>query len=891
MCNIPGDPSSKSFSQNDLAKMFFEDGPGVLDIPVGVAKKLDTFTFSSPRIPNGSGKHYNPNTLGHSRTYTTTDEPNILHVMESQSDWAQEGVTKGLQGRYFDKDGNDVTDLVKAAWERHDYSGNEWTPAERFFGYDKRVQTYGNTAAEQEEFDRLAEEWAEYNRKYPDGFHPDGSLALEFMPIRKRMEEIVRGTNMGRTRSDIHLEKIPATAQEQYLSDNFTSRQIQENLRYAAEKGQTKMRYPTRETAAKIEGYQPAKDTGKANEVVNWLKENNKKSSPYSSDIYEKTKKIETAIENDLATPEDTKRAKAEIKKLEALEARWLKGETTYSADLETVLSKYEGFPKEYQKLFKGTDVRTITDPKGNTWYEVDVPGNYLQQEWAYKYGGRLYGNGGKYPTSTTGAFLSGAADYLLRRKTPRSFELSEYRPTIGDNGESYYTRPGLKNEVALNLFGGTDYGKKTSGLGDEYFYKDFNDAYDKISGHPSNRDRRASSNGTLGRYSVTAGKDNRGRYLSFYDVFDFVTLPGKSINIYDRIYEDEVPALYNQNDSAVGLGDLVSRSPILRDLKASGGSIHIKPENRGKFTALKKRTGHSASWFKEHGTPAQKKMAVFALNARKWKHADGGPLAITSQYIRDPQVQPRIETVRLPDLNIKMPEANIETPISFDLATELYNMVPLMYDIPTIDGPFIDEIKPTINPVKHAAQRIMAVENNKTNPSGGWNEKEQRWYPHKSVEGGADTIAYGIKLSNGTPEAKLALKQGYLTDEQATHFADTLAQKYYDAAKRVYDRKYGSGEWDKLSDWSQSILTDFSYNPGLSEYPKLMEGFHSGNMDIIMSEYKRHSGGKELGRNKVIREELELLGKEHPIFRKCGGKIKKYGGKITQFSDISSIF
>ena len=69
------------------------------------------------------------------------------------------------------------------------------------------------------------------------------------------------------------------------------------------------------------------------------------------------------------------------------------------------------------------------------------------------------------------------------------------------------------------------------------------------------------------------------------------------------------------------------------------------------------------------------------------------------------------------------------------------------------------------------------------------------------------------------------------------------------------------------------------------------MEGFHSGNMDIIMSEYKRHSGGKELGRNKVIREELELLGKEHPIFRKCGGKIKKYGGKITQFSDISSIF
>ena len=57
------------------------------------------------------------------------------------------------------------------------------------------------------------------------------------------------------------------------------------------------------------------------------------------------------------------------------------------------------------------------------------------------------------------------------------------------------------------------------------------------------------------------------------------------------------------------------------------GGDIFIKPENRGKFTALKERTGHSATWFKEHGTPAQKKMAIFALNARKWKHGLGGNL------------------------------------------------------------------------------------------------------------------------------------------------------------------------------------------------------------------------------------------------------------------------
>lgn len=50
-------------------------------------------------------------------------------------------------------------------------------------------------------------------------------------------------------------------------------------------------------------------------------------------------------------------------------------------------------------------------------------------------------------------------------------------------------------------------------------------------------------------------------------------------------------------------------------------GGIYIKPSHRGRFTALKERTGHSATWFKENGTPAQKKMATFALNAAKWKH------------------------------------------------------------------------------------------------------------------------------------------------------------------------------------------------------------------------------------------------------------------------------
>jgi len=59
---------------------------GLLEYSPGTTTR--TFTFESPRLPFGNAKHYDSTTLGHSRTYTTPDEPSVLHVMESQSDWA-----------------------------------------------------------------------------------------------------------------------------------------------------------------------------------------------------------------------------------------------------------------------------------------------------------------------------------------------------------------------------------------------------------------------------------------------------------------------------------------------------------------------------------------------------------------------------------------------------------------------------------------------------------------------------------------------------------------------------------------------------------------------------------------------------------------------------------
>lgn len=57
--------------------------------------------------------------------------------------------------------------------------------------------------------------------------------------------------------------------------------------------------------------------------------------------------------------------------------------------------------------------------------------------------------------------------------------------------------------------------------------------------------------------------------------------------------------------------------------------SIHIKPENRGKFTATKKRTGKTTEELTHSKNPLTRKRAIFAQNAKKWKHYDGGFLNV----------------------------------------------------------------------------------------------------------------------------------------------------------------------------------------------------------------------------------------------------------------------
>lgn len=59
----------------------------------------------------------------------------------------------------------------------------------------------------------------------------------------------------------------------------------------------------------------------------------------------------------------------------------------------------------------------------------------------------------------------------------------------------------------------------------------------------------------------------------------------------------------------------------------AKGSGIHIKKENRGKFTETKKRTGKTTEELTHSKNPLTRKRAIFAQNAKKWKHEDGGEI------------------------------------------------------------------------------------------------------------------------------------------------------------------------------------------------------------------------------------------------------------------------
>lgn len=81
-----------------------------------------------------------------------------------------------------------------------------------------------------------------------------------------------------------------------------------------------------------------------------------------------------------------------------------------------------------------------------------------------------------------------------------------------------------------------------------------------------------------------------------------------------------------SKNDPAMDHKNILSRKskanqPVGHKSLEEESGIHINPENKGKFTATKKRTGKSTEELTHSKNPLTRKRAIFAQNCRKWSH------------------------------------------------------------------------------------------------------------------------------------------------------------------------------------------------------------------------------------------------------------------------------
>ena len=133
---------------------------------------------------------------------------------------------------------------------------------------------------------------------------------------------------------------------------------------------------------------------------------------------------------------------------------------------------------------------------------------------------------------------------------------------------------------------------------------------------------------------------------------------------------------------------------------------------------------------------------------------------------------------------------------------------------------------------------------------------KDNRWYPHRSFEGGTDTIAYGHKL--GKVEK---YPRGIANSE-----AENLLKRDLMNAENIVKIKVGEKTYNDLDNKQKQMLIDFSFNLGpnfMREFPKFVEGVLIDDIDVMKKEHFRYSKGKKLTRRNDLFFDLFLKNRQ----------------------------
>jgi GH24 family phage-related lysozyme (muramidase) len=126
----------------------------------------------------------------------------------------------------------------------------------------------------------------------------------------------------------------------------------------------------------------------------------------------------------------------------------------------------------------------------------------------------------------------------------------------------------------------------------------------------------------------------------------------------------------------------------------------------------------------------------------------------------------------------------------------------------------------------------IMGYENSKDNPKGGYDKRTGRWYPHRSIEGGSDTIAYGHKIQAGE------VYSNGLSDAEAT------ALLRQDIAKRERDIQRNIPAYASLPQYVKNAVISAWYRGDLGPRatPRTLRLINAGQWEQAAREYLNHN-------------------------------------------------
>ena len=252
-----------------------------------------TILFSNKdKFGRGSGAHGNPDeTLGHAHYLIDKESPDVLTITQIQSD--------AFQGTHRSMPKN-IDDAVS-----------------------KLNKTQANS-------DDVLELMGDEKEKFKSVFdNADRKLQLDKATVEN-------------------------FTQKSLLDKNHQERYLQELVDYAGKQDYlNKVRVPTSETAAKVQGYRPVTT---------------------AEEIIEKYNKLKGTPEWDEIMADTPDADKLRLQKV--LEGK-IKGDI-YDLERTTILKKYSEQPKTIKKLF-GEEPKLVTDSKGNTWYEFDIPKKFKE--------------------------------------------------------------------------------------------------------------------------------------------------------------------------------------------------------------------------------------------------------------------------------------------------------------------------------------------------------------------------------------------------------------------------------------------------------------------------------------------------------------------------------